>query len=88
MKKIFVIAFFANSFLYFHAQAQYPTTTVYTCKNGSIEAMIIPEEYSQYEKDQAIYSLVNPNGSLYPLGITSSNILAEATTKYNCHAYA
>jgi hypothetical protein len=83
MKKILIlICLLTNVCLCVDAQF------VYTCKNGSIDASIISLEFTQADKNELVNDLINPNGTYYYLGITLSDILASASMKYNCHAYA
>lgn len=50
--------------------------------------MIPNRELNANEKASALASLINPNGQFYFLGITATDILNEASSTYNCHAYA
>ncbi len=75
--------------LYLEAQIYYSTgPTVYTCRGGQIATIIPNRELNTNEKASALASLINPNGQFYYLGITASDIISEASSTYNCHAYA
>ncbi|MEO5562823.1 MAG: T9SS type A sorting domain-containing protein [Chitinophagaceae bacterium] len=67
--------------LYFNSSGQ-TNTTVYTCKNGTVAALITAESYSP-SQIQAINAQMAIDYSY--LGIT---VIGDATTTYNCHSYA
>jgi len=85
MKKIITILLIVL-FPYRYVYSQ--PTNIYTCKNELIEAEIHDFELGYYDLIDIDYALFNSNGSLYHLGIKTSDIIADPTAKYNCHAYA
>ncbi len=62
-------------------QTQSQNTTVYTCKNGTIDAFFRPE-FSQQQIQTANAQTQSDFGYL---GIT---IIGDASRQYNCHSYA
>lgn len=88
-KNIVLTSFLFGIFLNVDAQTEIVYSTgpyVYTC-NGSQIATISPNrELTALEKADAKAQLLT--GSLSHLGITVSDIIEEASSAYNCHAYA
>jgi hypothetical protein len=64
----------------------YNTVSVYTCNNLQVIAYNSPScDHSASEKAARRQNILNVYASK---GITAADILDEATTQYNCHAYA
>lgn len=69
----------------------YNSTTVYTCKNGSVVAGVLKNqsyELTSSEKTALKNALISPTGQYAYLGLTANDIIGDASTAYNCHAYA
>jgi hypothetical protein len=60
------------------------SVTVYTCRGGSIAAYDLPE-FTPVQIAACNAQLISELGYL---GITSADIIANSSNKYNCHAYA
>ena len=61
---------------------------VFTCKNGVIETTVPRRELNATELGFIYNALTDPNGEYVSLGITPSDIVAQPTAYYNCHAFA
>ncbi len=83
MKKILTL-FLAIFLFTLNSNGQTPTT-VYTCKGGTVNALIYAD-ISQQAKDQLKVQFINNYGTTY--NFTANDILEDATPTFNCHAYA
>ncbi|MDR1582719.1 MAG: hypothetical protein LBS55_05585 [Prevotellaceae bacterium] len=89
MKKI-ILSFILLTALYSHVYPQCtPSYTsgpnVYTCNNIAIATLLANCEFSAAQKASIKSAVLAEYASK---GITSADILDEASTSYNCHAYA
>ena len=70
-------------FLFYIITGNSQSTTVYTCKNNSVAAIIRDE----LEDVQAVNNaFLQQYGPMF--GFTQANIIDDASNTYNCHAYA
>jgi hypothetical protein len=89
--KLIVLQSFTSLFLYsqpypFDCQPTYHIgSSVYTCNGLAVEAHFPSCEFSVYDKAYLRSSLLAEYASR---GITNNDILDDASTQYNCHAYA
>jgi hypothetical protein len=85
-RNIISMLFLFGIHLYTEAQISYETgSPVYTCNGGSIATLIANRELTTAEKADLRAQLLS--GSLSYLGIAASDIIEEASSLYNCHAY-
>jgi hypothetical protein len=88
MKRILIISFASFISLLNVASQDYISTIVYTCKNSAIAAYTTNNEMSNAQKAAARDAFLNTTGVFYHYKISASDILTDASYKYNCHGYA